>query len=182
MDGQFVPNLTLGPTVVRALRPYADIPFDVHLMIETPQQLIPAFALAGADVITVHAEACVHLHAVVTQIKALGRQAGVALNPATPLECLDYMLPDLDLVLIMTVNPGFGGQRFIPLLDKIRALRRRLAAAGSSAAIEVDGGINPETAPLAAAAGADILVAGSYIFAQSNCQTGVRALREALRA
>jgi ribulose-phosphate 3-epimerase len=179
MDGRFVPNLTVGAPVVASLRPHSALPFDVHLMVEKPETLIPAFVAAGADIITVQAEACVHLHAVVAQIKSAGKQAGVALNPATSLSALDYILPDLDQVLIMTVNPGFGGQRFIPLLDKIRALRGRLSAENSAAALEVDGGVDEHNARSLFQAGADILVAGSYIFAQADHAAAIAALRSA---
>lgn len=165
MDGHFVPNLTFGPMMVEALRPYSPIPLDVHLMIERPEAFIPWFARAGADILTVHAEACVHLHRVVHQIKDLGKRAGVALNPATPLSAVEEILPDLDLVLVMTVNPGFPAQAFIPtVLEKVRRLRRLLDERGLEAELEVDGGINPQTAPQVVQAGARVLVAGSAIF------------------
>jgi len=170
MDGHFVPNLTIGPVVVEALRPHCDLPFDVHLMISPADPYIPAFAEAGADIMTVHPEAGPHLHRTVQLIKSLGKKAGVSLNPATPPDHVDGVLADIDLVLVMTVNPGFGGQKFImSQLDKIRVLRRRIdeATAGTGRAIdlEVDGGINAETAKLAIEAGADVLVAGTASFA-----------------
>ena len=170
MDGHFVPNLTIGPVVVEALRPHCDLPFDVHLMISPADPYIPAFAEAGADILTVHPEAGPHLHRTVQLIKSLGKKAGVSLNPATPPDHVDGVLADIDLVLVMTVNPGFGGQKFImSQLDKIRALRRRIdeatAGKGRSIDLEVDGGINAETAKLAIDAGADVLVAGTASFA-----------------
>ena len=170
MDGHFVPNLTIGPVVVEALRPHCDLPFDVHLMISPADPYIPAFAEAGADILTVHPEAGPHLHRTVQLIKSLGKKAGVSLNPATPPDHVDGVLADIDLVLVMTVNPGFGGQKFImSQLDKIRTLRQRIdqTTAGNGRAIdlEVDGGINAETAKLAIEAGADVLVAGTASFA-----------------
>ena len=166
MDGHFVPNLTIGPQVVAALRPLSELIFDVHLMISPVDPLIPAFAEAGADIITLHPEAGPHLHRSIQLIKSLGRKAGVAINPATPVEVLDPVLGDVDLVLVMSVNPGFGGQAFIPgALDKLRSLRARIDASGRNIDLEVDGGINLETAPLAIEAGADVLVAGTASFA-----------------
>ena len=166
MDGHFVPNLTIGPVVVKALRPLTDLPFDVHLMIAPVDPYLDAFAAAGADILTVHPEAGPHLHRTVEHIKSLGKRAGVALNPATPVEHVDYVLGDIDLVLVMSVNPGFGGQSFIrSQLDKIRALRRRIDATQRAIDLEVDGGINEETARLAVTAGADMLVAGTATFA-----------------
>ena len=165
MDGHFVPNLTIGPTVVKALRPHSALPFDVHLMISPADPYIPEFAAAGADIITVHPEAGPHLHRTLQLIKSLGKKAGAALNPATPPEALDYVLDQLDLVLVMSVNPGFGGQAFLPTqLDKIRTLRKRIDYLGRPVDLEVDGGINPETARAAIAAGADVLVAGTATF------------------
>ncbi|MCG0315075.1 MAG: ribulose-phosphate 3-epimerase, partial [Calditerricola sp.] len=166
MDGHFVPNLTNGPMIVEALRPHTTLPLDVHLMIVEPERYIAAFARAGADIITVHQEACVHLHRVVHQIKEAGAKAGVAINPATPPEMLTAILDDVDLVLLMTVNPGFGGQAFIPgVLTKIRTVRRWLDERGlSHVHLEVDGGINAQTASQVAEAGADVLVAGSAVF------------------
>jgi ribulose-phosphate 3-epimerase len=165
MDGHFVPNLTIGPGVVKALRPHTEKPFDVHLMIAPVDPYVPEFAAAGADVITVHPESGPHLHRTVQLIRSLGKRAGVALNPATPVEALDYVLGEIDLVLVMSVNPGFGGQGFIPSqLDKIRAVRRRIDAAGRAIDLEVDGGINAENAAEVVAAGADVLVAGTASF------------------
>ena len=165
MDGHFVPNLTIGPMVVKALRPHSSVPFDVHLMIAPVDPYIASFAEAGADIITVHPEAGPHLHRTVQLIKSLGKKAGVSLNPATPIDAIDYVLSELDLVLVMSVNPGFGGQAFIASqLDKIRAVRARIDGLGKPIALEVDGGINFETARLAVDAGADVLVAGTATF------------------
>ena len=165
MDGHFVPNLTIGPDVVRALRPHSKLPFDVHLMISPVDSFVPMFAEAGADIITVHPEAGAHLHRTLQLIKSLDKKAGVSLNPATPVEAVDPVLDELDLVLVMSVNPGFGGQKFIAgALDKIAALRRRIDALDRPVDLEVDGGINFETAPQAIAAGADVLVAGTATF------------------
>ncbi|MED4602576.1 ribulose-phosphate 3-epimerase, partial [Paenibacillus validus] len=171
MDGHFVPNMTIGPLVVEALRPRTKLPLDVHLMIEQPDRYVPAFAKAGADLISVHAEACVHLHRTLHGIKEQGVKAGVVLNPATPLSAIEYApLEIVDLVLVMTVNPGFGGQSFIPgSLEKIRSLRKMLNERGlAHIDIEVDGGINAETAKLVAAAGANVLVAGNAVFGQPD--------------
>jgi ribulose-phosphate 3-epimerase len=169
MDGHFVPNLTIGPAVVKALRPHSKLPFDVHLMISPVDPFIAEFAKAGADIITVHPEAGPHLHRTVQLIKSLGKKVGVALNPATPAEAVDTVLGELDLVLVMSVNPGFGGQAFIPAaLDKIRVLRKRIDASKRAIDLEVDGGINVETARAAVAAGADVLVAGSATFAAAS--------------
>jgi ribulose-phosphate 3-epimerase len=166
MDGHFVPNLTIGPQVVAALRPVSDLVFDVHLMISPVDPIVPAFAEAGADIITLHPEAGPHLHRSIQLIKSLGCKAGVAINPATPVEILDPVLGEVDLVLVMSVNPGFGGQAFIPgALDKLRSLRARIDAIDRAIDLEVDGGINFETAPLAVEAGADVLVAGTASFA-----------------
>ena len=165
MDGHFVPNLTIGPIVVRALRPYSPLPFDVHLMIAPVDPYIPDFAKAGADIITVHAEAGPHLHRSLQLVKHLGKKAGVSLNPATPISALEHVWDDIDLVLVMSVNPGFGGQSFIPAqLEKIAELRRRIDRTGRPIELEVDGGINAETAPQVVAAGADVLVAGTATF------------------
>jgi len=166
MDGHFVPNLTIGPVVVKALRKHSPLPFDVHLMIAPTDAYIPDFAAAGADIITVHPEAGPHLHRSIELIKHHGKKAGVALNPATPIEAIEHVLGIVDLVLVMSVDPGFGGQSFIAsVTDKIRTLRRRIDALGRPIDLEVDGGINPETARLAVAAGADVLVAGTATFA-----------------
>ena len=165
MDGHFVPNVTIGPDVIKALRPHSDKPFDVHLMISPVDQYVPAFAAAGADIITVHAEAGPHLHRTIQLIKSLGCRAGVALNPGTSADAVDGVLGEVDLVLAMSVNPGFGGQAFIAAtLDKIAALRAKIDATGRAIELEVDGGVNAETAPGCVAAGADVLVAGSAVF------------------
>jgi ribulose-phosphate 3-epimerase len=165
MDGHFVPNLTIGPGVVKALRPHTEKPFDVHLMIAPVDPFLDAFAEAGADIITVHPEAGPHLHRTVQRVKALGKKAGVSLNPATPAKALDYVLGDIDLVLVMTVNPGFGGQKFIASqLKKIEAIANRIAKENLSIELEVDGGIDPETARRAVSAGATALVAGTAVF------------------
>ncbi|MFD0867593.1 ribulose-phosphate 3-epimerase [Paenibacillus residui] len=180
MDGHFVPNLTLGPLIVEAIRPGTSLPLDVHLMIEKPERYISAFAKAGADYITVHAETCPHLHRTLHMIKEEGAKAGIALNPATPLSVLDHVLEEADLVLIMTVNPGFGGQRFIhSMLPKISELRRRIERTGREIALEVDGGINEETAPLVTEAGADVLVAGSAVFGMPDRAAAIRRIRSA---
>jgi ribulose-phosphate 3-epimerase len=165
MDGHFVPNLTIGPVVVKALRSHSRLPFDVHLMIAPVDPYIAAFADAGADIISVHPESGAHLHRTIQLIKSLGKKAGVALNPATPVETIDFVLAELDLVLVMSVNPGFGGQAFIPSqLEKVKALRKRIDALKKPIDLEIDGGITPETARQAIAAGADMLVAGSATF------------------
>ena len=165
MDGHFVPNLTIGPMVVKALRPHSTLPFDVHLMISPVDHFLDAFAAAGADIITVHPEAGPHIHRSVQHIKSLGKQAGVSLNPATPAKMLDYLIDDIDLVLIMSVNPGFGGPSFIASqLRKIEAVRKMIDKSGRDIRLEVDGGIDAATAPLAIAAGADVLVAGTATF------------------
>lgn len=176
MDGHFVPNITMGPQIVKALRPHSNLLFDVHLMIEHPERYLEDFVEAGADVITVSVEACVHLHRVVQMIRSLGIKAGVALNPATPLSVIEYILDDLDLVLIMSVNPGFGGQKFIPaVLPKIGLLREMLA--GRSVEIQVDGGINADIAPLLEAAGATVLVAGTAVFGESDVIRAIKMLQ-----
>ena len=165
MDGHFVPNLTIGPNVVKAIRPWSDKPFDVHLMIAPIDPYLEAFAEAGADIITVHPEAGPHIHRTVQAIKGLGKKAGVSLNPGTPAKTLDYLIDEIDLVLVMSVNPGFGGQSFISSqLRKIEAVRRMIDKSGRAIHLEVDGGVNPETARLCVDAGADVLVAGSAAF------------------
>ncbi len=165
MDGHFVPNLTIGPAVVKALRPHSDLPFDVHLMISPVDPYIPQFAEAGADIITVHPEAGPHIHRSIQLIKSLGKKAGASINPGTPAEALNDVIGMLDLVLVMSVNPGFGGQAFIDRsLDKVRAIRTRLDASGRDIDLEVDGGINIETAPAVIEAGANVLVAGTATF------------------
>ena len=182
MDGHFVPNLTIGAPVVAAIRPWTKLPLDVHLMIESPERQIKHFADAGADIITVHIETCSHIHRVVQMIKGLGVKAGVSLNPATPLDMLDEILPELDLVLIMTVNPGFGGQTFIMgMLDKIVRLRTGLDRRGLTAELEVDGGINAEIAPGVVKAGARVLVAGAAVFnSQRTVKDSLAAIRTSI--
>jgi ribulose-phosphate 3-epimerase len=163
MDGHFVPNITFGPPVVSALRPHSDKTFDCHLMIEPADPYLEAFAAAGCDVLTVHVEACKHLDRTLQTIRALGKRAGVSLNPATPPEAIEYVLDRLDLVLVMTVNPGFGGQAFIPaMVEKIARIKRMIGTRRID--IEIDGGVTAETAPLVVAAGANVLVAGSAVF------------------
>ncbi|MBN1249470.1 MAG: ribulose-phosphate 3-epimerase [Anaerolineae bacterium] len=182
MDGQFVPNITIGPLVVAAVRSVTELPLDVHLMIDRPERYIEAFAKAGADYLSVHPEATVHLHRALQQIRGLGLHPGVALNPATPESVLQYVVADLDLVLVMTVNPGFGGQTLIPaMMAKINAVRRMLDQAGSSAWLSVDGGIDPVTGPDIVAHGATMLVAGSAIYgAPEGVAAAIHALREAV--
>lgn len=179
MDGHFVPNLTFGPLIVNAVRSYTKLPFDVHLMISRPEEYIEAFIAAGADRITIHAEATNHLHRAVHQIKEAGLPAGVALNPATPLSAIENIIDDLDLILIMTVNPGFGGQKFIPQsLEKIKKLKGMLNDRGlSQTFIQVDGGINSDTAAQVREAGAQVLVAGNAIFTHEDRATAITSLR-----
>jgi ribulose-phosphate 3-epimerase len=179
MDGHFVPNITIGPLIVEAAKRSTKLPLDVHLMITNPEQYIADFAKAGADYITVHVETAFHLNRLVQSIKEhRGVKAAVSLNPATPLASLDYILPDLDMVLIMSVNPGFGGQAFIPsALDKIKALRKRIDDLGLATVIEVDGGVKPDNAESVIAAGAEILVAGSAVFGTKDYTAAIRALR-----
>ena len=182
MDGHFVPNLTIGPPVVRALRSHTDKPFDVHLMISPVDPFLDAFAEAGADIITVHPEAGPHLHRTIQRVKGLGKKAGVSLNPATPAKMLDYVLEDIDLVLVMSVNPGFGGQKFITSqLRKIEAIANRISKEALDVIVEVDGGIDPDTARQAVAAGATALVAGTAAFrgGHSAYANNIRALRGA---
>ncbi len=180
MDGHFVPNITVGPLIVKALRPKSNMVFDVHLMIENPGIYIEDFILAGADLVTVHAESVNHLHRTVSLIKEKGARAGVALNPATSPAVIEYILPLVDLVLLMTVNPGFGGQAFIPeVLPKITTVRKMLERCGSTAEIQVDGGINRETAAGVVKAGANVLVAGSAIFGSGDIAAAVRQIRKA---
>lgn len=176
MDGHFVPNITMGPQIVKSLRDKTSLYFDVHLMIEQPEKYLEAFVKAGADSVTVSAEACIHLHRVLQMIRALGVQAGVALNPATPPAILEYILDDLDLVLVMSVNPGFGGQEFIPsVLPKIRRIREM--AGGRNVEIQVDGGINADTAPLVVDAGATVLVAGTAVFGHEDAVRAIKMLQ-----
>ena len=180
MDGHFVPNITIGPSVVKALRPHTQKPFDVHLMIAPVDPFLDGFAEAGADVITVHPEAGPHLHRTVQRIKALGKKAGVSLNPATPAKMLDYVLEDIDLVLVMSVNPGFGGQKFIAgQLDKVEAVANRVAKQQLKVEIEVDGGIDADTARQAVDAGATVLVAGTAAFrgGADHYAANIKALR-----
>lgn len=182
MDGHFVPNLTFGPPVIKALRKRSKLFFDVHLMIEEPDRYLEAYADAGADILVVHAEAVRHLPRVLSEIRRLGMKCGVALNPATPLNVLDYVLPELDMVLIMSVNPGFGGQKFMPLAyDKIRDLKAKIVGAGSNAFIQVDGGVDPANAPLLVKAGADILVSGSAFFNFPTYKERLQAFNEAVK-
>jgi ribulose-phosphate 3-epimerase len=179
MDGHFVPNITIGPLVVDAVRKITDLPLDVHLMIENPDLFIPEFAKAGADIITVHQEAVPHLHRTVQLIKSLGKKAGVSINPATPAATLEMILDDLDLVLVMTVNPGFGGQSFIETcLPKIRDLRQMIAARGLAVELEVDGGVKIDNIARIAAAGADVFVAGSAVFGTADYAATIAALRQ----
>lgn len=180
MDGHFVPNLTLGPLVVQAIRPITKLPLDVHLMIENPDAYIPAFAKAGADYLTVHVEACPHLHRTLDFIRENGAKPGVVLNPATPLHTIEYVLEQVEMVLLMTVNPGFGGQKYIPgVTAKIRALRDMLDARGlASVLIEVDGGVNAQTARLVAEAGAQVLVAGNAVFGEQDRAEAIRLIRK----
>jgi len=180
MDGHFVPNITIGPLVVKALRPKSRMCFDVHLMIENPDLYIEQFINAGADLVTVHVEAVRHLHRTLSLIKEKGVRAGVALNPATPPGTVEYILPLVDLVLLMTVNPGFGGQAFIPeVLPKIKAIRRMLDEQGLKAEIQVDGGVNRDTVAAVVQAGATVLVAGSAIFGSADIASAMREIREA---
>jgi ribulose-phosphate 3-epimerase len=183
MDGHFVPNITIGPPVVRAIKRIATRPLDVHLMIEDPDRYIDDFAAAGADMISVHVEVLPHLHRTISHVKRLGKRAGAVINPSTPVGTLLEIAPDLDYVLVMSVNPGFGGQTFIPSsLDKVRRVRDLLAATGSLATIEIDGGIDLGNAADVVEAGATILVAGNAIFGSAEPETATRALRSAAHA
>ena len=183
MDGHFVPNITIGTLVVEAVKRVTELPLDVHLMIEDPDQYLEDFARAGSTLMTVQVEACVHVHRTIQAIKALDVKAGVALNPATPLSTIEWILEDVDLVLIMSVNPGFGGQKFIPqALQKIRDLKAMIRAKNPNVLIEVDGGINQETIQSAAEAGADVFVAGSAIFGSSDYGKAVRKLRSLIES
>jgi ribulose-phosphate 3-epimerase len=180
MDGHFVPNITMGPMIVEAIRPVTELPLDVHLMIENPERYIEAFAKSGADIITVHVETCPHLHRTIQQIKALGVKAGVVLNPATPAEMVRPVIDELDMVLLMTVNPGFGGQSFIEnVLHKIATIREWANKLNPSLEIEVDGGINPENAQKCAKSGADVFVAGSAIYNQKDRKQAIQEIRNA---
>ncbi|UII57372.1 ribulose-phosphate 3-epimerase [Cytobacillus spongiae] len=178
MDGHFVPNITIGPLIVEAIRPVTKLPLDVHLMIENPDQYIEAFAKAGADYITVHVEACNHLHRTIHHIKSFGVKAGVVLNPATPVESIQHIIEDIDMVLLMTVNPGFGGQKFISsVLPKIRQVKELVDSKGLQVEIEVDGGVNEETAKQCIEAGANVLVAGSAVYNQKDRGKAISALK-----
>ena len=178
MDGHFVPNITIGPLVVKAARPVTEIPFDVHLMISQPDLFIEDFVKAGADIISVHAESTVHLHRTVNYIKSCGAKAAVALNPATPISVLDHVLTQLDMVLIMSVNPGFEAQKFIPeVVSKIKSLREKIDKLGLNMEIEVDGGINHETIQSVSSAGADVFVAGSAIYHSKDYAETIQELR-----
>ena len=176
MDGHYVPNLTFGPAVVKSLREESRLIFDTHLMVTNPDEMIPWFAKAGSDIITIHAETCPHLDKTLQSIRDFGKKAGVSLNPSTPESVIEYVLDKLDLVLIMTVNPGFGGQKFIPSqLEKIKRVKKMIGE--RNILIEVDGGINAETATLCKAVGADVLVAGSAVFGSSNYVANIAGLR-----
>ncbi|MCL6585760.1 MAG: ribulose-phosphate 3-epimerase [Anoxybacillus sp.] len=178
MDGHFVPNITIGPLVVEAIRPVTTLPLDVHLMIEQPDRYIPAFAKAGADYLSVHVEACPHLHRTIHFIKEHGVKAGVVLNPHTPVSLIEHILDDVDLVLLMTVNPGFGGQKFIPsVLPKITRVAQLAKERNLQVEIEVDGGVNAQTARLCIEAGANVLVAGSAVYGATDRAAAIRAIR-----
>jgi ribulose-phosphate 3-epimerase len=178
MDGHFVPNITIGPLIVEAIRPVTDLPLDVHLMIENPDQYISAFAKAGADLLSVHVEACHHLHRTIHQIKSEGMKAGVVLNPHTPTSMIEHVIEDVDLVLFMTVNPGFGGQTFIhSVLPKIKEVSTLVEERQLGVEIEVDGGVNPDTAKLCIEAGANVLVAGSAIYNQTDRSQAITQIR-----
>jgi ribulose-phosphate 3-epimerase len=182
MDGHFVPNLTIGPAVTQAIRRATSLPLDVHLMISNPERYIEAFVEAGADWLGIHVEAAVHLERLIQQIKDTGAKATVTLNPATPLNCLEYVLKDVDMVLLMTVNPGFSGQKFIRgVLPKIRRLRQMIDAQGLDVLIQVDGGVAPDTVGDIAAAGADVLVSGSGLFNGNPMTENLRQLRELMK-
>ncbi len=179
MDGHFVPNITIGPLVVEAIRPVTDLPLDVHLMIENADRYIPDFAAAGADIIAVQTEACVHLHRTLQLIRQNDCKSGVVLNPSTPIEGLEWILPDIDLVVLMSVNPGFGGQTFIPAtLEKIARLRNMIDNRGLAIDIEVDGGVNSQTIASVAGAGADVFVAGSAIFGSDDYAATISEFRQ----
>ncbi|WP_028398969.1 ribulose-phosphate 3-epimerase [Ectobacillus panaciterrae] len=178
MDGHFVPNITIGPLIVEAIRPITSLPLDVHLMIEQPDAYIPEFVKAGADIITVHAEACPHLHRTIQLIKSFGIKAGVVLNPHTSVSVIEHVLGDIDMVLLMTVNPGFGGQKFIhSVLPKIKQVSEMVRERNLQVEIEVDGGVNAETARLCIEAGANVLVAGSAVYNQKDRAQAIREIR-----
>lgn len=183
MDGHFVPNITIGSLIVDAIRPVTDLPLDVHLMIENPDKYIETFSKAGADIITVHVEACPHLHRTLQLIKSTGTKAGVVLNPHTPVSTIQHVIEDVDMVLLMTVNPGFGGQSFIhSVLPKIREVADLVAEKNLNVEIEIDGGVNPETAKLCVEAGANVLVAGSAIYNQKDRAQAIQAIRESAKS
>lgn len=178
MDGHFVPNITIGPLIVEAIRPITNLPLDVHLMIENPDQYIETFAKAGADYITVHVEACRHLHRTIQNIKSHGVKAGVVLNPATPVQSIEHVIDEVDMVLLMSVNPGFGGQKFIPsVLPKIKQVKEMAETRGLSIEIEIDGGVNEETAKQCIDAGATVLVAGSAVYNQADRKAAIERLK-----
>lgn len=178
MDGHFVPNITIGPLIVEAIRPITSLPLDVHLMIEKPDQYIEAFAKAGADIITVHVEACPHLHRTIQLIKSQGIKAGVVLNPHTPVSMIEHVLEDIDMVLLMTVNPGFGGQKFIhSVLPKVKQVADMIRERNLQVEIEIDGGVNTETAKLCVEAGANVLVAGSAVYNEKDRGAAIAAIR-----
>ena len=178
MDGHFVPNLTLGPAIVNSIRKYSDKVFDVHLMMEKPERYIKNFVDAGADIIVVHVEACPHLHRVIQEIKSYGVKAGVSLNPHTPVEMIKHLIPELDMVLIMSVNPGFGGQKFIDTaVRKVESLKNEINRRGLKTLVEVDGGVNDKNAGMLRDAGADVLVAGSYVFGSDDYKKAIDSLR-----
>jgi len=182
MDGHFVPNITVGPLVVRAVKRVTSIPLDVHLMIDEPDRYIEAFVKSGADSLTVHAEACVHLHRSVQKIREQGVKAGVSINPATPLSDIEFVLPFIDMVLVMSVNPGFGGQEFIPeVIPKIRGLKEMITEGGYNVSIEVDGGINPDNSADVVSAGADILVMGNAFYGSDDYHAVIRAVRKGIK-
>ncbi|MFT6332756.1 MAG: ribulose-phosphate 3-epimerase [Lentimonas sp.] len=178
MDGSFVPNITIGPDVVKSIRNYSNLPFDTHLMINNPDAHLESFANAGSDIITVHTEATTHLHRTVSKIKSLGKKAGVSIIPSTNEDVLDYVLEDVDLILVMTVNPGFGGQKFISSqLRKIENIANKISKIGRKIDLEVDGGINPKTAKQVINCGANVLVAGSFIFGSENYSQAIKDLQ-----
>ncbi|MCI1904046.1 ribulose-phosphate 3-epimerase [Enterococcus hirae] len=182
MDGRFVDNLTFGPLIVKAIRPVTNLPLDVHMMVERPEQWIPQFAKAGADYITIHVEATPHIHGALQQIKSFGVKSGVVINPGTPVALIREVLPLCDLVLVMSVNPGFGGQKFLPeVVHKIEELAAYRQEERADFLIEVDGGLNEETAPIVVKAGADVCVAGSYIYGAEDPKARIAALRASAR-
>ncbi len=178
MDGSFVPNITFGNEVIKSLKKYSNLPFDTHLMIDNPQNHVEAFVKAGSDIITIHEEACTHLDRTISLIKSYGIKAGVSIVPSTPASVLDYVMDKVDLILVMTVNPGFGGQKFISSqLAKIQEIRQKIDATGRDIDLEVDGGVNEQTAPLIIEAGANVLVSGSYIFGKQDYAEAIRTLK-----